>query len=99
MNDMDAVDIDVLYGRLAATLGDSLLKRVEMRALGPSGLSVKIDGANCLTSIGAWPNGSCDVDFLNVSTEQVNFEHFEVESTERAFKAVLREIERALARA
>jgi hypothetical protein len=98
MNDMNAVDIDMLHGRLAATLGDALLQRVEMRVLGPSGLSVKIDGANCLNSIGVWPNGCCDVDFLNVSTEQGKFEHFEFESTEGAFNAVLREIERALAR-
>lgn len=96
---MTPVDIDDIYGRLAGKLGEALLKRVEMRVLGPRGLSVKIDGENCLSTIGVWPNGCCDVDFLCVSSGQGKFEHFEFESTDDAYEAVFREVERALTRA
>ena len=96
---MTTVDINDLHGRLVGNLGEALLKDVEMRVLGPSGLSVKIDGENCLSTIGIWPNGCCDVDFLYVSSEQGKFEHFELKSTDDAYEVVLREVERALTRA
>ncbi|MDR7135717.1 hypothetical protein J2X06_002926 [Lysobacter niastensis] len=70
-----------------------------MKVVGPSGLSVKIDGENCLTSIGVWPNGCCDVDYLYVSTERGEFKHFEFEDTDSAFPTVLREINLAVERA
>ncbi len=99
MNGTTTIDMDGLHGRLVGSLGQALLNRVEVRVLAPSGLSVRIDGENCLSSIGVWPNGCCDVDALYVASEQAKFEHFEFESTDEACEAVAREIDRALARA
>ena len=70
-----------------------------MKVVGASGLSVKIDGEKCLTSIGVWPNGCCDVDFLYVLSETGEFKHFEFQSTDAAVAPVLREINLAVERA
>jgi len=96
MDNTTSLDMPELHRRLMASLGDGLLQRVEMRILEPSGLSMRIDGEKCLSSIGVWPNGCCDVDFLCIASEQGRFEHFEFTSIEDAYETVLSEIGRAL---
>lgn len=96
---MNTIAIEELHARLSEQLSPAVSDRVEMRAAGESGLSVKVDGEHCLTSIGVWPNGCCDVDFLYASSEKGEFKHFEFSSTEAAIAPVLREINLAVGRA
>lgn len=96
---MSTVAIEELYAMLNEQLEPFVRERIEMKVVGESGLAVKIDGQNCLTSIGVWPNGCCDVDFLYVSSEQGQFTHFEFPSTAAALATVLREIISAVERA
>lgn len=81
---MSVIAIEELYEMLTERLEPSVHKRVEMKVEGDSGLIVKIDDVNCLTSIGVWPNGCCDVNFLYASSEQGQFTHFEFSSTAAA---------------
>lgn len=96
---MNIVAIEELHARLTEQLSPALRNRVEMQVVGESGLSVKIDGESCLTSIGIWPNGCCDIDFLYVTSEKGEFKHFEFSCTEAAVAPVLREINLAVGRA
>lgn len=83
---------------LTERLEQAVLDRIDMQVVGESGLSVKVDGEKCLTSIGVWPNGCCDIDFLYASSEQGKFRHFEFQSTETALASVLDEIQSAVKR-
>ena len=96
---MTAVPIEELHAMLNRELEQSARDRIELKVVGESGLVVKVDGENCLTSIGVWPNGCCDVDFMYVSSELGEFKHFEFHSIEAAAATVLREINLALERA
>ena len=96
---MTVVAIEDLYAMLNDQLEQTVRNRIDMKVVGESGLQVRIDGDNCLTSIGVWPNGCCDIDFLYVSSELGEFRHFELQSTEAALASVLREIYSAVERA
>ena len=96
---MSKVDVSMLYSLIDVRLSPALRDRTEMKVVGESGLSARIDGEKCLTSIGVWPNGCCDVDFLFVSPEKGGFKHFEFECTEEAATQLLSEIRLAVERA
>jgi hypothetical protein len=96
---MREIEIDELHSLIRAALDVSALSRIEMKVLGPSGLQIRIEGERCLTSIGVWPNGCCDIDYLFVSTEKGEFQHHEFGSTRDAFAPVLQEVHWALERA
>jgi hypothetical protein len=49
---MSTVAIEELYAKLTEQLEQAVRDRIEMKVVGESGLSVKVDGENCLTSIG-----------------------------------------------
>jgi hypothetical protein len=89
---MAMVSIPDLYARLNELLEPAFLDLIEMKVAGESGLVVKIDGERCLTSIGVWPTGCCDVDFLFISSEQGEFRHLEFQDTDSAVEPVLNEI-------
>lgn len=95
---MTSIDITVLHQLLSERLAENVLARLEMRVVGDSGISIKIDGQKCLTSIGVWPNGCCDVDYLFVEFEQGQFKHYEFSETREAVDPVLLEINLALER-
>ncbi|MFZ6647702.1 hypothetical protein ACO0LO_18410 [Undibacterium sp. TJN25] len=94
MNDlrMPPVSPEELCRNLEEKLPAGARDWVVMRLVEDSGLSINVDGDECLTSIGIWPNGCCDVDFLFVSTERGEFRHFVFGSTEEAVTTVLKEI-------
>ena len=96
---MATIDVDALHVRLANRLSENVRSRVVMQVVGDSGLSIKIDGRRCLTSIGVWPNGCCDVDYLLAESEIGKFDHYEFGNTDDAVEPVLREIEFAVERA
>ena len=96
---MNELSIEHLHSSLQLQLSAAEQVRIKMELVGPSGLSIQIDGERCITSIGVWPNGCCDVDYLYVSSEQGMFRHFEFESEQDAIPCVLQEIRTALERA
>lgn len=95
---MATVDIEALHHELAPRIRTHAQPFIEMRVVGESGLSIRINGKNCLTSIGVWPNGCCDVDYLFVESEQGQFNHYEFAGTEDAIESVAREINLAVER-
>lgn len=95
---MSLIDIDALHTLVHSRLTASVLARIEMRVVGDSGLQIRINGQRCLTSIGVWPSGCCDVDFIYVESEQGHFRHFEFRATEEAVAPVASEIQMALER-
>jgi len=96
---MHSISIEDLVVGLNEKLPEFVRHRIVMQVVGDSGLSIKIDGNKCLTSIGVWPNGCCDVEFMFVSNERGEFKHFEFESADAAISPVLAEIVLAVERA
>jgi hypothetical protein len=96
---MNSISIDELFARLNQQIAQTVRDQIDMEIVGESGLSMRVDGKDCLTSIGVWPNGCCDVDFLFVETEKGEFRHFEFQDTEAATGSVLQEIMAAVERA
>lgn len=95
---MAVINIDELHRELRGHLPESSQAAIEIRVIGESGISIKIDGGSCLTTIGVWPNGCCDVDYLFVETERGEFAHFEFEQLADAVATVTREIGLAIER-
>jgi hypothetical protein len=95
---MATIDIDALHQELAPRIPPHARAFIEIRVVGESGLSIRINGKNCLTSIGVWPNGCCDVDYLFVESERGQFNHYEFARTEDAIEPVAREIDLAVER-
>ena len=96
---MSTIAINELYAMLMERLTPEVRGMIDMKVAGDSGLQIKIDGENCLTSIGVWPNGCCDIDFLYSTSEKGEFKHFEFQNTSAAVSPVLREIWAATERA
>lgn len=93
------IDTSRLLRTLQGRLPKNALKYVELADVGESGLSIKVDGPKCLTSIGVWPNGCCDVDFLFAETEKGEFRHFEFGTQDEASSKVAEELMLAIERA
>lgn len=96
---MNDIALQSLQQWLHAELTKTQRQSVEMKLVGPSGLAIRVDGRNCLTSISVWPNGCCDVDYLIVSTEKCEFNHYEFQSKHEAATVVIKEIRAAIERA
>jgi len=92
------ISIDELHTRLEAALPSPWRRIVQVSNKGESGLQLKVDGQRCLTSIGVWPSGLCDVDFLIVGSERGEFRHFEVADVPSAHTTVMRELALAIER-
>ena len=84
---------------LSEQLTNSEQALVEMQLVGPSGLLIRVEGEQCLSAINIWPNGSCDVEYLDIASENGKIEHFEFRSQNEAIDPVLREIRSAIKRA
>lgn len=93
------IDIAELHIEIAVRLPAQHLPLMEIRMLGDSGLHIRVDGPKCLSNIGVWPNGCCDVEYLFVESESGRFRHFEFASVPEAVEPVLREIRAAVERA
>ena len=93
------ISIDELHAGLEVALPRTWRSLVQVSNKGESGLQLTIDGQRCLTSIGVWPNGLCDVDFLFVGSERGEFRHFEVADVQSAHATVMRELALAVERA
>ncbi|MDT8992374.1 hypothetical protein RQP54_15990 [Curvibacter sp. APW13] len=93
------IDIAELHTAIMARLQAQYLPLLEIRMLGESGLQFRVDGSKCLSNIGVWPNGCCDVEYLFAEAETGNFLHFEFGSVLEAVEPVVREIRAALERA
>jgi hypothetical protein len=93
------ISIDELHSELEVALPSSWRRIVQVLNKGESGLQLKIDGSRCLTSIGVWPNGLCDVDYLFVATERGEFRHFELADVQSAKATVMLEVALAVERA
>ncbi len=98
MSGIACVEIKRLHEELRERLPKGVLEQIEMNVAGDA-LSIRLDGARCLTSIGIWPNGCCDVDYMFVASEKGEFTHFEFENTEAALSGVLRVVKQAAERA
>ena len=96
---MNTIAINELYATLMEQLTPEARRMIDMKVVGESGLQIKIDGENCITSVGVWPNGCCDIDFLYVASEKGEFKHFEFYATGTAVSPVLSEIMAAIERA
>jgi len=95
---MACIEIKRLHEELREQLPQEVLNQTIMTIVGEA-LSIRLGGARCLTSIGIWPNGCCDVDYLLVASEKGEFTHYEFENAETALSEVLREIKQAVERA
>ncbi|MCV2422307.1 hypothetical protein [Paucibacter sp. DJ2R-2] len=88
-----------LHAEISARLPVHHQALLEVRLLGESGLHFRVDGPRCLSNIGVWPNGCCDVEYFFVESESGDFQHFEFCSVAEAIEPVLREIRAAVERA
>ncbi len=92
------LDIPALFAALQAKLTAEELAQASASVVGESGLQVRVEGGHCLTSIGVWPNGCCDVDYLYAESEKGTFMHYEFASLEEALGAVVPEVRAAIER-
>jgi len=99
LHQMSAIEIESLHSQIRAQLKGFSLSQIDMKVIGESGLQIQVDGKKCLTSIGIWPNGDCDVDFFYVESERGDFRHFEFNNNEEALGSIIHEINLALERA
>lgn len=96
---MPIIDLPALLAALRTHLTAEEWGQVEARVLGESGLQVHVESDRCLTRIGVWPNGLCDVEFLFAATEEGAFHHRECASADAALAVLMVEIRAALGRA
>ena len=93
-----SLHIPALFRSLQARLTAEQLVHARAIVVGESGLQVRVEGERCLTSIGVWPNGCCDVDFLYTESEKGEFKHFEFASIEEAIGPLVSEVQAAIDR-
>ena len=93
-----SVDIHALFLALRASLTAEEWLRAQAQVVGESGLQVRVEGEHCLTSIGVWPNGLCDVDHVYVNSEKGEFRHFEFAGVQEAVVVVAAEVRAAIER-
>ena len=93
------IAIAELHAEIAARLPVQHQALLEVRLLGEGGLHFRVDGPRCLSNIGVWPSGCCDVEYLCVESASGDFQHFEFASVAEAVEPVLREIRAAVERA
>ncbi|WP_396180074.1 hypothetical protein [Flavobacterium sp.] len=93
-----SLDIAALFAVLQTKLTAEELAHAPSKVMGESGLQVRVEGEHCLTSIGVWPNGCCDVDYLYTESEEGQFRHYEFGSVEEALSAVVTEVRAAIER-
>ncbi len=99
------VDLDIksVIASVKEILNDAELRSVEIKNhadLGhaESGAAFFIEGTYCLTSIGIWPHGLCDVDWLYMSDAKGEFTHKEFFDTNEVAPFVASEIRKAFGR-
>jgi hypothetical protein len=92
------IDIPALFSALKHRLAKAELARAQATVVGESGIQIRVEGDRCLTSIGIWPNGCCDVDFLYTESEQGEFKHYEFKSAAEAIDPVMKEVRAAIDR-
>ena len=63
-----------------------------------NGASYQIDGENCVSNVSFWPNGYCDVEYIESNKEPV-VNHFEFNSYKEAIETIKSEIRKAEKRA
>jgi hypothetical protein len=95
---MNTIEIDRLHSLLREQLSEEERGQLEMKDLGPSGLQIRIDREDCLSNIGVWPNGCCDVEHVYVSSETGQFKHYEFQSAEEASLVVVQAVRSAIER-
>jgi hypothetical protein len=93
-----SLDIASLFAALKTKLTAEELAHAHTEVMGESGLQVRVEGEHCLTSIGVWPNGCCDVDYLYTASEKGQFRHYEFGSVQEALTAVVLEVRAAIDR-
>jgi hypothetical protein len=93
-----SLDIPTLFAALQTRLTAEELALARARIVGESGLQMQVDGEHCLTNIGVWPNGCCDVDYLYTESEKGEFRHYEFASLEEALGTVVPEVRAAVKR-
>ncbi len=81
---MNKIDVDKLFESVSSLLSPSSRDLIEMKVLGESALQITVDRAHCLTNIGLWPSGLCDIDYLYVESEKGEFNHYELQNIEDA---------------
>ena len=96
---MNIIDVERLAQVVRDGLPASVYDAIEMRVLGESGLQIRIDGEHCLSNIGVWPNGCCDLEHLYVRSELGQSLHLEFTSTAQAAERVIAEVHFAVNRA
>ncbi len=92
------VDIPALFSALRTSLTSEELVHAQARIVRDSALQVRVEGEHCLTSIGVWPNGLCDVDYLYTESENGEFKHFEFASLQEALGVLAGEVRAAIKR-
>jgi hypothetical protein len=96
---MNMIDIEELAQIVRGALPSSISAAIDVRVLGESGLQIRVDGEHCLSNIGVWPNGCCDLEHLFVDSELRQSHHLEFTSTSQAAERVISEIHLAMHRA
>ncbi|MEN3112007.1 hypothetical protein ACFONG_19365 [Uliginosibacterium paludis] len=87
-----------LFTALSEQVSGEELSLVSIQEVGESGVQIRIDGSQYLSSIGIWPNGCCDVECICISTEKSEFRHVQVGATSEALMLAKQEIRALLAK-
>jgi hypothetical protein len=95
---MKIMDLKKVKHDIENSLSDSTRSAVDVHILGESGLQIRVDGAACLTSIGVWPNGFCDIEYLYVESEKGSYEHHEFTSEADAARVLVPAVALAISR-
>ena len=96
---MSIIDVESLAQAVHSGLPASIYDAIEMQVLGESGLQIRVDGEHCLSNIGVWPNGCCDLEHLYAHSELGHSHHLELTSTVQAAERVIAEVHLAIRRA
>ena len=96
---MSIIDVESLAQVVRDGLPASIYDAIEMRVLGESGLQIRVDSEHCLSNIGVWPNGCCDLEHLYAHSGLGQSHHLEFTSIAQAAERVITEVHLAMRRA
>jgi len=93
-----SLDIQALFAALQSEFTAEELAHVFASITEESGLQLRVESDHCLTSIGIWPNGCCDIEYLYTESEKGEFRHYEFANVKEALRSAVLEVRAAIER-
>jgi hypothetical protein len=90
---MDKISLSAIFKVLELHLKKDEWDKLEVHAKNfEQCVSLLIDGEMYISTLSFWPNGLCDIDSIEVSSEIPEFKHFEFNCDEEAAETILSEL-------